>query len=308
MPVSILPPHSRRQWLRTSLAAGLGTLWCHNDLHSAESGADTWALLSDTHISSNPDEEAHGVVMSQNLDRVLDEVVALTNVPQAVLINGDCAYLKGLPGDYEVLAARLEKAVRHRLPVHCALGNHDDRAVFRQTLEKLGAGRGEAAFSDKHVTVLTGKHMTRLILDSLDVVDQVQGELGEGQMQWLRTVLATLKERKVGIVMHHNPQAEVPEGKRLTGLKDTLTLYQLLRESPQVKLLVYGHTHNWNSLPPAEGLPWRINLPPVAYVFDKARPNGWVHATATPDKLTLELRSLDPAHPQHLQKVEIPLG
>lgn len=40
-------------------------------------------------------------------------------------------------------------------------------------------------------------------------------------------------------------------------------------------------------------------LPPVAYVCDESRPNGWIRASIAPDSIMLELRALDPNHPEH---------
>jgi hypothetical protein len=48
-----------------------------------------------------------------------------------------------------------------------------------------------------------------------------------------------------------------------------------------------------------------INLPPTAYVFNSAMPNGWVRATLSEGGLALELRALDPQHPQHGEKHQL---
>jgi hypothetical protein len=72
-----------------------------------------------------------------------------------------------------------------------------------------------------------------------------------------------------------------------------------------VKALIYGHTHTWeHKRHEATGI-HLINLPPVAYVFNQARPNGWVIARATSDSLELEMRALNPAHEQHGEKIQI---
>jgi hypothetical protein len=48
-----------------------------------------------------------------------------------------------------------------------------------------------------------------------------------------------------------------------------------------------------------------VNLPPSAYVFREGDPAGWVCASLETSGLRLELRSLDPAHKEHRQVVEL---
>jgi hypothetical protein len=72
-----------------------------------------------------------------------------------------------------------------------------------------------------------------------------------------------------------------------------------------VKAFIYGHTHTWAHQTHAATGIQMINLPPVAYTFGPERPNGWVIARVTQEKLVLELRALNPAHDQHGEKVEI---
>jgi 3',5'-cyclic-AMP phosphodiesterase len=72
----------------------------------------------------------------------------------------------------------------------------------------------------------------------------------------------------------------------------------VLRTHLSAKAYVYGHSHTWLTKKDADGL-HEINLPPTAYVFDNARPNGWVRARLSATGISLELRALDPAHPEH---------
>jgi hypothetical protein len=74
----------------------------------------------------------------------------------------------------------------------------------------------------------------------------------------------------------------------------------VLRPRRQVKMLIYGHTHNWSVEHDPAGL-HLINLPPVAYVFKKGNPSGWAHLRLEPNAGLLELRCLDPDHPAHRQ-------
>src|SRR5690606_17841116 len=81
------------------------------------------ALLSDTHIPNSPEVEARGTNMTTNLRHVVREITALKTAPSSVLINGDCAYLKGLPEDYANLAACVAPLSEAGLPLHLTMGN-----------------------------------------------------------------------------------------------------------------------------------------------------------------------------------------
>ena len=48
-----------------------------------------------------------------------------------------------------------------------------------------------------------------------------------------------------------------------------------------------------------------VNLPPTAYLFDKARPNGWVLAALKEDGATLTLNALDKRHADHGKTVDL---
>jgi len=73
--------------------------------------------------------------------------------------------------------------------------------------------------------------------------------------------------------------------------------FDLLAPRKQVKALIFGHTHHWD-LQQKEGL-HLINLPAVSYPFKAGDPAGWVDLHLAEQGATLELRSLDPAHPAH---------
>jgi 3',5'-cyclic-AMP phosphodiesterase len=55
-------------------------------------------------VPSDPQTTARGVNMTSNLRQVVAELIARRPKLSGVIVNGDCAYLKGLPGDYQNLA------------------------------------------------------------------------------------------------------------------------------------------------------------------------------------------------------------
>jgi hypothetical protein len=90
-------------------------------------------------------------------------------------------------------------------------------------------------------------------------------------------------------------------------MRDSDAMFAVLAKHKKVRAFIYGHTHTWeHTTHPATGLDL-INLPPVAYVFNESRPNGWVFARVSGGAMEFELRALNPNHEQHRQKVSIPL-
>jgi hypothetical protein len=71
----------------------------------------------------------------------------------------------------------------------------------------------------------------------------------------------------------------------------------------QVKAWLFGHSHRWRT-DKHEDL-HLVNLPTMAYVFDKAQPAGWVDAQLRPDGMTLRLSVLDHQHPDHGKSLDL---
>jgi 3',5'-cyclic-AMP phosphodiesterase len=293
---------SRREFLVRGAAAVASLSVLRTGWGAEAADPHGFALLADTHIPETPDVVARDVNMTDNLQHVVRELVSLKEKPAGVFINGDCAYLKGLPDDYANLARCVQPLGEAGLPLHLTMGNHDDRGPF---YEALSAQRPSAPpVESKHVGIVESPHANWFLLDSLMEVNVVTGELGAEQRKWLEKSLDERSDKPAIVVAHHNPQFQPPaEGSRWTGLKDSSPLFDLLAERKHVKAYVFGHTHNW-SLGEREGI-HLINLPPVAYVFGAGKPNGWVHARLNADGITLELRTIDPNHEQAGEQVEL---
>ncbi len=294
---------SRRSFLAQG-ALALGGLTVLRSGWGAEGTANPqrFALLSDTHIPSSPEIAARDTNMTANLRQVVRELTALADKPAGVIINGDCAYLKGLPADYRNLADCVAPLHDNGLPLHLTLGNHDNRDVLYEVMASHRPTQPPVA--SKHVTVIETPLANWFLLDSLLEVDVVTGQLGVEQRAWLAQALDARTDKPALVVAHHNPQFEAPpEGQRWGGLQDTAELFGLLRERKQVKAYFFGHSHNW-SISRRDEL-HLINLPPVAYVFAAGKPNGWVLADVRPDGIQLKLHTIDAAHPQNGQLVEL---
>lgn len=258
MPLLLPPSFSRRLFL--TAAAGAPLL----RLHASAAAETRWALLSDTHIPTDPNNTYRGFKPRDNLQRVIPEIVAAN--PQGALICGDLARLEGLPGDYAELRSLLAPLTA-KTPVAGLLGNHDNRKNF---LAEFGSQQGAQPVKDKQVAVIETPHVRFVNLDSLVLPNSTPGFLGKAQRQWLSAFLAADPNPPTVIAVHHT--LEDNDG----ALLDAPRLFDVLAPHSHVKAILYGHSHEysfktWDRL-------WLINLPAVGYNFNDREPVGWVDA------------------------------
>lgn len=307
MPFSLIPAETasinqcqtRRGWFRRVIA-GTAAATVGRFLPAAAASAyaadsdesQAWiAFVSDTHIAADPARIARDNNMSDNLKRVVSEILAEKSRPRAVLIDGDLALANGQKGDYEQLLKLLAPLVEAGMPVHMALGNHDDRNNFREILadSPILKSRKATSIETHHTTDVTIAGVRFIVLDSLQRPDYTPGALGEGQRNWLKATLDQQPETPTLIFVHHDPSLEIKRS-----LEDTPELYEIIVPRMQVKALVFGHTHVWNPAQQHEGIRL-VNIPAVAYSFT-AQPLGWTKFVPLQGGATFTLNSLDKSH------------
>lgn len=254
------------------------------------------ALLSDTHIDADKTKISREVNMSEHLAQAWEQVTAATARLSAAIVHGDVAHLKGQPGDYRQVAQLLIPAGKAALPLHFMMGNHDDRDNFREVLKASSASPLES----HHVSIIETPHANWLLLDSLETVNVTPGKLGDAQLKWLAAALDAKADKPAIISVHHHP---VFEGEKVGGIQDTKELFELLVPRKHVKAVFFGHTHNWNQKV-HEGI-HLVNLPPVAYVFAKDKPSGWVEAAIDGKGMELTFHGVGPANEAHGKKIEL---
>lgn len=299
MPIQ-LPPISRRRFLASSLLAGAGLLLPRH-LWAAEKPVDEhcWALLSDVHVAANRATVARGVNMTDHFKAVSGEVIALPSRPAGVLVSGDCAFNNGEVGDYATFTELLQPLREAGLPLHLTVGNHDNREHFWNALVETKAAPRPLA--DHNVALIETTRANWFMLDSLEKTHATPGLLGASQLDWLARNLDEHASKPALVMVHHNP---VFGPDKNFGLKDTKELMKVIRPRKQVKACIYGHTHVWHVGRDESGI-HLVNLPAVAYVFDRQQPSGWVQAHLKPEGMHLELRCIDHTHKAHGQVVEL---
>jgi hypothetical protein len=289
---------SRRQFLRRTLAGG-AVLALSPHLFAAAKRADpnSWALLADPHLAADRGLIARGINMTDHFTTVSRELLALPKRPAGVFVLGDCAYNSGQVGDYALVADLLEPIRAAQMPVHLALGNHDNRERFWEAFRAEKAAPRPLA--DRQVALLRTPRANWFVLDSLETTLSTPGLLGQEQLGWLAGALDANPDQPALVLIHHNPGLSGN-----IGLKDTTALFEIIRPRKQVKAYIFGHTHAWNVGQDESGI-HLINLPPVGYVFSPGLPEGWVHATLEREGIQLELRCVDHTHKSHGQIVKL---
>ncbi len=298
MPIH-LQPVSRRRFLFRSLLGGAGlALAPRLFADTRATDPDSYVFLSDIHLSADAAKVARNVNMTDHFKGVTREVLALPKKPAAVFITGDCAFNSGEKEDYAQLTTLLEPIREDGLPVWLAMGNHDNREHFWDALAAEKAVKRPVA--DRQVALVKTPQVNWIILDSLEKTLQTPGMLGAAQLEWLTATLDANPDKPAIILVHHNPGTS----EKISGIKDTEALFEILRPRKQVKAYMYGHTHHWSVTKDPSGI-HLINLPAVAYVFQEGQPSGWVQATVQPKGMTLNVSCLDKTHSAHGQVVKL---
>lgn len=296
MPIH-LPPLSRRQFLIRS-AAFIGSLAVAPHLVASD-GRDPhhWALMADTHIAADRKKIARGINLASHFQSVCNEILERKESISGVLINGDCAYGRGTPGDYRTFNSLIKPLRNANLPLHCTLGNHDHRDNFlaASIAEKSTAG----AVFQKQISIIETPYANWFLLDSLDKTNSTPGLFGDEQRKWLARELDARPRKPAIVVAHHQLDTTLPGA-----LMDTNETFEVLRPRKQVAAYICGHRHIWNIKTDASGI-HLINLPSAAYVFDPANPIGWVEAHLRKDAIQLQLHCLDRTHKEHGKKIEL---
>lgn len=297
MPATLLP--SRRAFLAST--AGTGVLVFRPTLAlAADTDPHRVALLSDSHISEKPDATDRECNMHDRLKAVVAEVAKLSPRPVCAVIDGDLAHKTGTAAEYALFASLVEPVRAAGIPLHLGLGNHDHFGRFAEGMESF---RPKARPVDgKQVTVVELERANLFVLDSYDPKNSVGGVFGESQLKWLAKALDDRKTKPAVVLAHHPLQFDAPKGKA-SGVADTADFWPLVKDRPQVKAFVFGHTHTWK-LAERDGV-HLINLPAIGYPFAKAEVSGWVDAALTEKGIKLEVRALDPRHAKHGDRAEL---
>lgn len=265
---------TRRVFLaQTSGVVLSGTMLQASD--TVRTDADRVAILNDTHVGGiHPDHAS----IPTRLRETVAWLAGLERLPAAVVINGDLALSNGQRKDYEHLARLLAPLRAAGVPVHFTLGNHDDRAAFREVLAQDSGEKSPVP--GKHVKIVSLTHANLFLLDSLHKPPGMEGRLGADQLEWLASMLRTTSDKPALIFAHHNPRLGGDPSSFARGLEDSHELWQVLKAHRQVKAYVHGHLHH-RSFAIQDGI-HILNTPATGFVTrPETSTTGWTMAQLT---------------------------
>lgn len=279
MPGFFYNPISRKTFIKQSTAL-MGALSVGSSFyaHAASPRRELrYALLSDTHVAADPNNEYRKFFPYQNTQKVVAQLNEFQ--PEGIIINGDVARLEGKAEDYQNVKSLLQP-LSQTAPIHMGMGNHDDREPFYSVFSDAKNSKVE----DKHVSVIDSDPVRIIILDSLLYVNEVAGLLGKSQRSWLESYLKSSDEKPTVLFVHHT----LEDGD--TDLLDANRMFEIIRPHPQVKAVFYGHSHRYH-IEEKDGL-YLVNLPAVGYNFNDDQPIGWVDALFRENGADLKLHAI----------------
>ncbi len=259
------------------------------------SGGDEIVILNDIHLTGVPEDKisANARDDDDHLRAAVQQILALTKKPAAVIINGDLALSVGTAADYAVVRELIAPLRDAGIPVHLTLGNHDVRDIFTQAFPEM---KSASALKEHRHNGLIDLPSTRLILlDTLDQTPGPAGKLGTEQIAWVLAKIDEVPTKQVILVGHHNPQVGGDTSHYKGGLADTAEFWPEIAKRQQVKAYIHGHTHEWTQA--SESRIHIISTIACAYVFN---PNtnavGWTSARFNAHGFELKLHTLETAH------------
>jgi predicted MPP superfamily phosphohydrolase len=277
-------PIKRRQFLTGTLAAGLLTVFSARNIFAETAKNDHWVFLADTHVSSDPKKILHKYNPHNHFCQVREEILQLADKPQGIIVTGDFAFLQGQPEDYKKLKMLVTPYLDAEIPVHVALGNHDNLNNLYGAFSEFQKEKPPVA--NENVAILETPNCNLFILDSLYQTNVTSGFLGIAQLRWLKKELTARQNKPAILVAHHN--LDNAEGT----LMDREELWAIIKSQKNVKAYIYGHTHIYRqSIRDHVHL---INIPALGWEFQKGKqPLGWTDAIISSDGIELTLHTID---------------
>jgi 3',5'-cyclic AMP phosphodiesterase CpdA len=193
------------------------------------------AQVTDMHIKAEGRLSYRVVDTATSLARCVAHVNALPQRPDAVILTGDLTDF-GKPEEYAQLARLISPL---SMAVYLMPGNHDDRQALRQAFP------GHAYLCQRESTIDYVIDDWPLRIVALDTVVPMKsgGILLPHQLQWLRSVLSAAPSRPTLIALHHPPFSTGIGHMDCIGLENAAELEEVVRDHPQVELLICGHLH-----------------------------------------------------------------
>lgn len=192
------------------------------------------AQITDTHVAAPGVLTCGGAVDSAaRLTATIAQLNALSPRPDCVVITGDLAD-QGQVEEYRVFS---ELVATIEMPVHLAIGNHDDRRVMVEALDV------PAPLPGGWVQYCVDDYPVRLIFLDSTSDEHHMADFCDERLGWLRDRLAEEPDRPTLIAIHHPPFATGIAFLDALGADWADDLIEVIAAHANVELLVSGHVH-----------------------------------------------------------------
>jgi 3',5'-cyclic-AMP phosphodiesterase len=193
------------------------------------------AQVSDMHLRDD------GILLKQKVDTdaalnaAIDHINNWTRSPDIVIATGDLVQ-KAVHQNYENFRNKLE---RLQAPYYVITGNHDDRALIRDTFADQGYLPREGTF----LQYVIDEFPLRLIALDTQIEGENGGELCDTRLAWLANRLAEAPDKPTFIFMHHPPFLTGVDFLDRHSFKNAEALETLIKQHPQIVWIACGHLH-----------------------------------------------------------------
>ena len=193
------------------------------------------AQISDIHIRDHLGMFGELVDTSKTLEKAIQLLNALDPQPDVVLATGDLTD----DGTKEQYSQFLEIISALNAPLLPLPGNHDDYSEFLNAFSSTLPDE----IPEKHCSYVIDNFPVRLIALDTSLPGQHDALFSEDHELWLSRVLSQEKEKPTLLFTHFPPFETGINFMDLSGLKSADRLEKIIRNNPQVKLVVAGHVH-----------------------------------------------------------------
>ena len=193
------------------------------------------AQISDIHIRDHLGMFGELVDTSKTLEKAIKLLNALDPQPDVVLATGDLTD----DGTKEQYSQFLEIIAPLNAPLLPLPGNHDDYSEFINAFSSTLPDE----IPKNHCSYVIDNFPVRLIALDTSLPGQHDALFSEDHELWLSQVLAQEKDKPTLIFTHFPPFETGINFMDISGLKSADRLEKIIRNNPQVKLVVAGHVH-----------------------------------------------------------------
>ena len=193
------------------------------------------AQISDLHIRDHLGMFGELVDTSKTLEKAVQLLNALEPQPDVVLATGDLTD-DGTKEQYSQLLEILSPLSAPLLPLP---GNHDEHSEFLNAF----SSKLPDELPENHCSYVIDDFPVRLIGLDTSLPGRHDALFSEEHELWLSNVLTQEKDKPTLIFTHFPPFETGINFMDLAGLKSADRLENIIKNHPQVKLLVSGHVH-----------------------------------------------------------------